>query len=153
MLVRCTANGLGRVGAYGATDPIAPLDGLAASLRESARRAGGRRRMLMFTAVRTMLLGLVVVAALVLGVASAGAATNLVQNPSFTDDCSGVPCHWTAVVLQETISRDTVTFHTAPASLASTVPAEPFSTTGEIHSDCFTVSPSTAYNFGGSYRT
>jgi hypothetical protein len=107
----------------------------------------------MFTAARTMFVGLVVAAVLVLGVASAGAAANLVQNPSFTDDCSGVPCHWTAVVQGETISRDTVNFHTAPASLASSVPAEPFSTGGEIHSDCFAVSPSTTYNFAGFYRT
>ena len=70
----------------------------------------------MVAAVRTMLLGLLIAAALVLGVASAGAATNLVPNPSFTDDCSGVPCHWT--VVNGTIARDTVNFRSAPASLA-----------------------------------
>jgi hypothetical protein len=104
-------------------------------------------------AVRTVVFGMVVAAALVLGVTSAGAA-DLVANPSFTDDCAGVPCHWRLVTPTggaQTISRATDTFHSAPASLALTItPAG--GTTGEVHSDCFAVSPSTTYNFSVWYR-
>jgi hypothetical protein len=110
-------------------------------------------REVLFTAVRAMLVGLLVAAALVLGVASAGAAgPNLVPNPGFETACGSVPCNWSAGS-GGTITRDTVNPHSGLASLAvgkipgSQIPG--FSTM----SDCFSISPSTVYTIGGWYRT
>jgi hypothetical protein len=107
----------------------------------------------MFTAVRTMLLGLVVAAALVLGVASAGAGPNLVLNPGFETACGSVPCNWTALNNPgaETIARDTVNPHSGSASIAITSLGNfaPF----VAGSDCISISPSTVYTESGWYRT
>ena len=107
----------------------------------------------MFTAVRTMLLGLVVVAALVLGVASAGAGPNLVLNPGFETACGSVPCNWApaGAAGSSSIVRDTVNPHSGSASLAAT--ASGTATDFGARSDCFSISPSTAETVDGSYRT
>src|SRR5438093_6725722 len=103
----------------------------------------------MFAAVRTMLLGLVVVAALVLGVGSAGAGPDLVLNPGFETACGSLPCNWAP--LAGSITRDTVNPHSGSASLAAMA--------GGVQglfgalSDCFSISPSTAYTVEGWYRT
>ena len=76
------------------------------------------------------------------------AQPNLVPNPSSTDDCVGVPCNWFGS--GSTVSRDTVNFRSAPASLATTTSnsASPLAASG-----CFAVLPSTTYNVNGWYRT
>jgi len=107
----------------------------------------------MFTAVRTMLVGLVVAAALVLGVASAGAGPNLVLNPGFETACGSVPCNWTGLFNPggTTIVRDTVNPHSGSASIAISSQGNfaPFAAA----SDCISISPSTVYTESGWYRT
>ena len=73
---------------------------------------------------------------------------NLVPNPSFTNDCAGVPCGWFGS--GATLSRDTVNFRSAPSSLAATTSN---STSPRAASGCFAVLPSTTYNVNGWYRT
>jgi hypothetical protein len=73
---------------------------------------------------------------------------NLVPNPSSTDNCAGVPCNWFGS--GSTLSRDTLNFHSAPASLAATTSN---STSPRAASGCFAVSPSTTYNVNAWYRT
>ncbi len=73
---------------------------------------------------------------------------NLLPNPSFTDTCAGVPCNWSGS--GATVSRDTVNFRSAPASLAATTSN---STSPRTVSGCFAVLPSTTYVVNGWYRT
>lgn len=75
---------------------------------------------------------------------------NLVPNPSFSDDCSGVPCMW--VLDFGAISTDTSFYRSAPASMALTASSQPVFG-GESHSGCFPISPSTTYTVGGWYST
>lgn len=74
---------------------------------------------------------------------------NLLPNPSFANDCTGVPCTWSGS--GATVSRDTVTFRSAPASLAAATTSN--STSPRAVSGCFAVSPSTTYNVNGWFRT
>ena len=87
---------------------------------------------------RKTMLGLVLAAGLLLGVTSARAA-NPIQNPSFTDDCSGVPCHWSASV--GGLSRDTTNFHSSPASAKLSGVSVGGVFNGALVSDCFTLDP------------
>jgi hypothetical protein len=73
---------------------------------------------------------------------------NLVPNQSFTDTCAGAPCQWLGS--GATLSRDTVNFRSAPASLAAT---SSNSTSPRAVSACIAVSPSVTYNVNGWYRT
>ena len=92
----------------------------------------------MFVPARKTMLGLVLAAGLLLGVTSAQAA-NPIQNPSFTDDCSGVPCHWSASV--GGLARDTTTFHSSPASAKLSGVSVGGVFNGALVSDCFTLDP------------
>src|SRR5207247_5540064 len=103
----------------------------------------------MVSSTRAMLVGLTVAAALVLGVASAGAGPNLVLNPGFETACGSVPCNWNASS-SGTITRDTVNPHTGAASIA--VAGNGAFTVFDSFSDCFLVAPSTTYTVQGWYR-
>jgi hypothetical protein len=94
------------------------------------------------TPARTMILGLVLAGSLLLGVTSAQAA-NPIQNPSFTEDCSGVPCHWSASV--GGLARDTTTFHSSPASAKLSGVSVGGVFNGALVSDCFTLDPGGIY--------
>jgi hypothetical protein len=61
---------------------------------------------------------LALAAAVALLVAPSAQAANLVPNPGFEDDCSGVPCRWiNASGSTGSIARDTTTAHTGDASI------------------------------------
>jgi hypothetical protein len=72
-----------------------------------------------------------------------------VQNPGFETACGSVPCNWNTFA--STIARDTVNPHSGSASLAATASGA-FAVFG-ASSDCFLISPSTAYTVDGWYRT
>jgi hypothetical protein len=75
--------------------------------------------------------------------------TNLVLNPGFEDNCSGIPCHWSAPLGFGVISRDTNNPHSGSASVRVNATGGP----GSANSDCITISPNTTYNISGWYRT
>jgi len=105
----------------------------------------------MVAVVRTTVVAAVVAAAVIFGVASAGAGPNLVPNGSFTDGCPvPSPCHWSADTANTTIGQSLVNFHTAPASLRMDVGS--VSSAGAL-SDCFAIAPSTQYTIQGWYST
>jgi hypothetical protein len=69
--------------------------------------------------------------AIVLGVAPAAqATTDLVPNPGFESDCSGVPCNWVATSVAVTLTRDTSTHHSGSASMKVTQSAAALNTSG-----------------------
>ena len=79
------------------------------------RIVGSSARMSLFVSA------VAVVSALALAVARpAQANTNLVPNPSFETDCSGIPCNWVAA-LGVTITRDTTQGLASPASMKMTM--------------------------------
>lgn len=99
---------------------------------------------------RTTTLGAGLALTLALFVSSAQAA-NLVQNPGFEADCSGIPCNWAVGTYNGatgTISRDTTIKLSGSASLETTGTFN-----ADAVSDCFTVTHGTTYNFGVWYRT
>src|SRR5689334_22160519 len=98
----------------------------------------------MGASVRMLLLGLLVAAALVFGVTSAGAVPgmNFVPNPGFETACGSAPCNWNASSTG-TITRDTVNPHNGAASLA--VAGNGVATAFDSFSDCFVIAPSTTY--------
>lgn len=76
-----------------------------------------------------------VAAAMVVGMA--GATTNVAPNPSFSADCSGVPCSWNHHSAQAAVATETTNVHSAPGSYrVDTI----VSGTGSGSSDCFQVS-------------
>jgi hypothetical protein len=82
------------------------------------------------------------------GKSTAAPPTNLVPNPGFEDNCSGVPCHWLGNTA--TLAFDQGQFHSGLASLGVS-PTGP--TGGGALSDCFPISPSTAYSIDAWYLT
>lgn len=104
--------------------------------------------------VRSLFLALALSASLVLGATSAQAA-NVVQNPGFEDDCSGVPCDWTGATTNnqgDTISRDTSTHFDGSASLAITSDDLEFND-AIANPNCFAITGPATYNVGFWYRT
>lgn len=86
---------------------------------------------------RKTILGLVLAASLVIGVTSAQAA-NIVPNPGFESNCSGVPCNWSIVPgTAVTLAYDTVNPH--PPSTASMSVTVAQSTAIGAVSDCVPV--------------
>jgi hypothetical protein len=68
--------------------------------------------------------GVALAAVLALGVApSAEGTANIIPNPGFEQDCSGVPCGWANHSAGTTVARDMSTFHSGAASIRVGGPA------------------------------
>ena len=89
-------------------------------------------------------------AALALGVAPSAQAANIVPNPGFEVNCSGIPCQW-LLPTGATFTRDTSAAHTGQASLR--LASDGTDTFQNVRSDCVAVTPGTTYNVGVWYRT
>src|SRR5262245_27629673 len=102
-------------------------------------------------AVRPSIFGgfFVLACVLTLGVAaSAQAATNLVPNPGFETNCSGIPCNWSPAA-GTTVVRDTTTKHGGAASIKVTLVA-PTAFSGAT-SDCVNTPVSAGTHLASGY--
>jgi hypothetical protein len=82
--------------------------------------------------------------------APAAHAANLVPNPGFETDCSGVPCQWSAAA-GSTISRDTTIKRSPSAASLKVTSAAILNSPASAFSDCFAVTPGTTYGLSGWY--